>query len=817
MIGCDEKKADCNTAIQGLYGLQEIAEWNETDSKIRVPSLQRGLVWKAKQMELLWDSILRGFPVGSFVIASFPEIGEEESFHLLDGQQRMNAIKLGCQGMSIVGKKLPILWYDLAPKGNINSTRNHWIKVSTLAHPWGYKNDDECSILSAKKKREACEWFCAKNTFRPEPSESWPVEAEIPIPLSILVRAGFDAIDTTSFSLKVTELLGNEPLPQKWRDEFEEACKGALKEKGRELSDQFCSLKNYRITTAYVPKIFQQGMQTPDKEKIQPVDEIECLFDRMNTLGTRISSEDLHYSIIKAHFPPELKKENERVAENIMPPAHLVMLAFRLALSPSCSDKIERDAKLQEPLKLPRIRLISRDRKTDWEKICSLFSSVDGKSQLGVIVAQLNAWLKYGNNEDTRLPPALLLKIILHSPDVYLLLMWLLREDKEKKVLNQKLCLQLATTIHWFADKRTDDVCHSIVRECIKQGSVSINAVRRGLFSSIKHNWLQPVFPASVLRTEDDWQRWAIWDNSPYRDWLLRFREQKDMLLYAQRHYLARKFDYDPANIGLFAENNRPWDMDHIIPQDWIGGQKGSEREFCKQWLNNIGNLAAIPFEKNRSKSDSDNWDEYEENKDKLLFDERFCEITSQVTFDKTMAQRFAGTVRDRMVQIYASWYDGLGMNELLGFDEICIPKNIGDRRKLFLKIKEALGEQAKCYFVQGGQEHPIAQYDDIHFCNDWLSVGIEIGNCLVCLTSDARSYEIGVRKAPGFSAVDKKYMPKVMANLADGNQGFSYLNNEWWYVVKESKDVPEVTEVIEKLQAFECALKATSPTGYQS
>ena len=32
-----------------------------------VPSLQRGLVWDPGRVELLWDSLFRGFPVGSFV------------------------------------------------------------------------------------------------------------------------------------------------------------------------------------------------------------------------------------------------------------------------------------------------------------------------------------------------------------------------------------------------------------------------------------------------------------------------------------------------------------------------------------------------------------------------------------------------------------------------------------------------------------------------------------------------------------------------------------------------------------------------------
>jgi hypothetical protein len=33
-----------------------------------LPSLQRGAVWRPNQIELLWDSVMRGFPIGSMVV-----------------------------------------------------------------------------------------------------------------------------------------------------------------------------------------------------------------------------------------------------------------------------------------------------------------------------------------------------------------------------------------------------------------------------------------------------------------------------------------------------------------------------------------------------------------------------------------------------------------------------------------------------------------------------------------------------------------------------------------------------------------------------
>ena len=58
--------------------LQQIAAWqfpdlvghnaNALPLLAGIPSLQRGAVWNPGQVELLWDSIFRGFPVGSFVV-----------------------------------------------------------------------------------------------------------------------------------------------------------------------------------------------------------------------------------------------------------------------------------------------------------------------------------------------------------------------------------------------------------------------------------------------------------------------------------------------------------------------------------------------------------------------------------------------------------------------------------------------------------------------------------------------------------------------------------------------------------------------------
>ena len=78
------------------YTLKEIASWQtditNKESKITLPSLQRGFVWKPNQIEKVWDSIFRGYPLGA-ILMSEDEITKHKL--LLDGQQRCTSIALG--------------------------------------------------------------------------------------------------------------------------------------------------------------------------------------------------------------------------------------------------------------------------------------------------------------------------------------------------------------------------------------------------------------------------------------------------------------------------------------------------------------------------------------------------------------------------------------------------------------------------------------------------------------------------------------------------------------------------------------------------
>ena len=82
------------------------------DVAVALPMIQRGSVWKPRQIVDLWDYLLRGMPVGSMTVSRLDEeqittyrvVSEKEAkteklqkgtLFLLDGQQRTLAMCVG--------------------------------------------------------------------------------------------------------------------------------------------------------------------------------------------------------------------------------------------------------------------------------------------------------------------------------------------------------------------------------------------------------------------------------------------------------------------------------------------------------------------------------------------------------------------------------------------------------------------------------------------------------------------------------------------------------------------------------------------------
>lgn len=384
---------ECRTL---LCNTSEIAEYQITidgkKCKIDIPAFQRGLVWNSAQIEALWDSIMRGIPIGCISLIHYQDkSGNKDSeedkpeFGVFDGQQRINAISLGQKDHRGADA---IVWIDLLPDFKKSSSRKYHIYVTTKGQPWGYKINDNGTEaknerLSAVEKRNAIDisrkqetikenYLCnniieldAKNKFaKPMPEYMWPYEANCPVPLHILLEVSNGLNEGEDFKVALFEKLKNY-TGELWYDRvvskcikcYEKSiCVSDCDRNGCLFSNEYNShlklieegiknAKNASVIVVITPQTFSANdgstgtgdAKTVNGESTAEIDsDIAVFFARLNRGGTVPTQEDLNYSILKSIIPDLGKIDREPYAKDRMQPARLASLAMRLYL-------IERD------------------------------------------------------------------------------------------------------------------------------------------------------------------------------------------------------------------------------------------------------------------------------------------------------------------------------------------------------------------------------------------------------------------------------------------------------------------------------------------
>jgi len=644
------------------YTLKEVANWKD-NQRVTIPALQRGLVWKPKQVEMLWDSILRGFPIGSFVITgsqgSQNQLVNQSSnseYFLLDGQQRYNAIALGFTPTDECSRS--VLWLDLLPSAKTNSSRKYWVKVTTSSHPWGYANDDNCSILTWSRCRDAIKEFypdADPNRIKLQDiklTRAYPVESGLPVPLSGLIKIWLSNRELESFSNQVLANLGpKEHL-------LKESDGKSLTENIKQIWEAMHVLVNYRITANVLDN---RTIADEDGKQIDNTSSLEHLFTRLNTLGSPISPYDLRYSAIKAYWST-IKEKNDLLAGQYMPASHLAILAFRLVLTKLSLETSPSECKLAEVPSITLIRKIASEKGAQKVAIEKIYHESSDLSLQRILEKVEDKLVKQG------LPPVLRTSIALNSPDVFILLMYM----ASRNILDGFDVIGLATWIHWLSvGGNKKKVVDAILSSLQVSGSVStVEVIKRSLVSSVNKGWLlNPIeatsdnfdFPKSSFN--NGWS-FAQFEGKTWKPLYDAIAYNKELLIYSERRYFSEKFSYDPAQTDFLKDHNRPWDYDHIIPQAWMskqGVQFGEWKSLCLGWLWNNGNFAAIPFFINRSKSDAACWTEYRNHSDSLHWDEGFSQITvSELTKNEDMAKTFAYSTSHRLVKIYHDWRESV-------------------------------------------------------------------------------------------------------------------------------------------------------------
>jgi len=631
--GMDMMRRDCFQ-----LGLADIASWyydeivNNSCVEAGVPILQRGLVWTAQQDELLWDSLMRKIPIGALVLC--PVIkeqarGEARTHHIIDGQQRTNAIAEGFDGAPFAqeGVARPnkrVLWLDLMPDEPLlrNTSRKYLLRVATPAHPWGYEVTDEtgsaacldCNAIRQAKdvqKNELAGVSPVDGALRPHTSEMYPFCAKLPIPVGFMTRAYLDLDerkdDESLYWKNVAMRLEESYFPfvhLKQRllqfvqsDENEQV---ALRHKA------FIGIQNalqYVVVAVTTPKEVIDGARDSDGR-----DSIEHMFTRINRQGTRLDGEELIYSSIKSYWP-QIQGRIDEAASCRMPPSRLLRLALQVVES-------DRDRRYKNAVSLREVRRIAEDssgRGKDAERFIDI--------ELRQLCQHVDTWLERKNVSG--LPRVLRAAIAHNAPELYVLLLLLARHD-EGSCISREFVVALSLYLYFFDYRKRNSrrvrVIESVVSACFAKGfsqEVIIGSVRSCQGVDSGDQWLLPLVDFSDPKITEAFEAVGfscdmMSEDLPWWECFGRFRCSREMLLFAEADYLERVFpEYDPARKELWAEYNRPWDYDHVVPQVVVN--KWNEQGANGWWLWCMGNMAAIPLEENRSKNKNPSWHHYDE------------------------------------------------------------------------------------------------------------------------------------------------------------------------------------------------------------
>jgi hypothetical protein len=316
-----------------IYTLQEIANWAET-KKVSLPTVQRGFVWSPSQIENLWDSLLRGYPVGAFVLANNGKLGYE----ILDGQQRATAICLGFSKDTFRDSQDHIKVFIDLEKPNVEDNRKFIFRVITRSHPWGYRKNETNKTLTSENIRKAMDLYNTTDPLTTDLSHFFPFDADFPLPFYFFINEGLDKGDLDQLIIKISKWEHWDKILNNWKGKAsnasikEEDIQTVLKQKieiiYKAVTEMLDIDNGQKIPALYMD--LNKFNKDEENQKEETADEIENLFVRLNSGGTQLTGEELNYSILKAHLSRETQDIIENACKTLFRPSRFITVAYRL-------------------------------------------------------------------------------------------------------------------------------------------------------------------------------------------------------------------------------------------------------------------------------------------------------------------------------------------------------------------------------------------------------------------------------------------------------------------------------------------------------
>ena len=349
--------------------------------KVVLPMIQRGSVWAPHKVLDLWDTLLRGMPIGA-MMASVTKDGEairgigknittqarSGDIALIDGQQRTLSMLAGWPDGLINPLRPVAIWVDLLDPPQGEYRFRLW--ATTKAQPFGYSRVSQGGQSLTKLRREALR--LANLAWKKEcsnPQSLWnqvdfmPWEAKFAIPLNKLIA------NTITHEVPLEELVEShlesykKALGAKQKSLQDESTKNgdrpdkysqqvcdALEKRMEKLPDAVSEklIQNLKIALSNVlscefPVIHvrqesfnDEPLTSSDGENIDIDPPLAVLFKRVGTGGEPLSNADYVYSVIKNQVP-EVHDMVESLLRDpkicaIYTPTTLVMSAVRFTM-----------------------------------------------------------------------------------------------------------------------------------------------------------------------------------------------------------------------------------------------------------------------------------------------------------------------------------------------------------------------------------------------------------------------------------------------------------------------------------------------------
>ncbi len=570
---------------------------NSDTPQLALPSFQRDAVWDERHVELLWDSILRGFPIGAILLArggstdtrrmQRSQMDAAKETHrpggglvLIDGQQRSIAIAIGFRRWS-EGDPCR-LWLDLTPVDGQRDGVQFRFVLCSVRYPWGQG-------ATEAQKREAVALSKAAaveiDADAPSLALTWPLRAKLPVPFAEFVQLVSEGREGDWASL-ITRARREPPT-------------GAGS--GPSMADGLVAAVGDAARSYGVPAVLLGDMDPTD---------LGTAFQRLNRQGVEMSHEDLFFSGLKMRWPQAhdlvWQIHADRLVGKFLRPPQIVHMATRLT-----TRRMGGESDLPK-LSVERFRKLADKKGPEggepfldgMKHYLDAPSSPAGVGRLHGYLRLARQQLAYrmdADGSDPGLPAPMLAELdwrVWHT-----VVAWLdcghrttVSDQDRREIL--RFALTDLFTVRRTSDKLIRDLFDTAANASGPFPGKALEVVLRGTTETPDQSALpRPEHFTQQVLDEAKGPRWDLLAN------------ERLLAMWAQRRYLVRWFPtYDPT---LFVrQEDLPFDVDHILPSAHTlrQGRRGTVAKEFWDWRavlnNNVGNFRYWPKGQNRADGD---------------------------------------------------------------------------------------------------------------------------------------------------------------------------------------------------------------------